>query len=65
MKYKGYKCLVLHTGEVLDRQFDESHFKQVGLPVMSVGMPQLEALELVNKWNSSTGAATRNFLYWV
>jgi len=67
MRYLGYFRMSLVTGETDRLDFNNSHFAEVGMRSQSIGMPQLEALELVNKWNRSeswAGLETR-FIFWV
>lgn len=61
MRYRTYQRKMLSSGQVRECEFDSTHFKEAGLPTMSVGMPQLEALELVNKWNREP----KTFVYWL
>lgn len=54
MRYKTYKRKNLATGVVTTVHFSESHYTEVGLfPALVGGMAQLEAHQLINKWNSS------------
>lgn len=64
MSYATYNRLVLETGEVHTCRFEETHFKEAGFPVIGSGMPKLEALELVNKWNRLQ-AMCKRFFYWL
>lgn len=44
----------LSTGKVQARKFVPADYKKVGLmPAMASGIPQLEALTLINTWNVS------------
>lgn len=62
MRHRLYKRLVLATGEVSHLHFEGAHFKEAGLPPMVLaGMPHLEALELINKWNRGC----KQFVYWL
>ena len=49
-------------------KFDADHFKYMGVPQSSLGMPKLEAYVLVNKWNRANSVARSakdNYTYWL
>lgn len=51
-RYAGYFKQSTITGERMYQTFLETHYREAGLsPQKLSGMPQLEAHELVNKWN--------------
>lgn len=62
MRPTYYLRKFLGNGNVERVPFDASHFIEVGvLPAPLAGMPQLEAYQLVNKWNKSQ--TNQTFVY--
>lgn len=52
MRYKYFLRRVLDTGDIQRVPFDPSHYNAVGVGYSpAIGMPQLEAHQLVNRWN--------------
>jgi hypothetical protein len=67
-RVRYYYRLFLISGAVEQLPFDESHANELydmgmGDFDLALGMNELGALRLVNKWNASHQA--RNFLYYV
>lgn len=60
MRYKQYKVESPLTG-VHTITFTPSHYKYKGLRTSSLGMPALEALELINEWNKQNAG----YKYWL
>ena len=51
-RFNRYMCKILKTGEVVSFPFGEVHYSQAGILYSPLaGMPQIEAYELINKWN--------------
>lgn len=49
---KTYLARTVATGEVRELAFLPAHFREVGVaPAMAAGIPQLEAYQLINRWN--------------
>lgn len=65
MRYREYKRLIVATGDLHAVPFEESHYKQAGVPPsLLTGMPVLEAHQLVNDWNrQATLSGTPGFVY--
>lgn len=63
MRYKSYFERILETGEVRELSFGPEQFKTMGLLPVSIGMPELEALQLINRWNRTQQQV--RFLYWL
>jgi len=62
MRYKTFKRQNLQTGRVSIVAFSEDHYLQAGLfPSLLGGMAQLEAHQLINKWNAAR--TVPRFLY--
>lgn len=54
MRPTHYLAKYLTSGETLSLPFDKSHFDEAGVPFSPMaGMPQLEAYQLINRWNTS------------
>jgi hypothetical protein len=51
MRYTHYYWLADGSTEPIQVAFIPADFKDMGLMFTSIGMPCLEAFELVNKWN--------------
>ena len=60
MRFRYYLTTASNALETVD--FTAGDFREVGLPYMSFGMPQTEALELVNRWNRT---ALGRYSYWL
>jgi hypothetical protein len=68
-----YACLIIETGKVVENDFNISHLDEIYQrhSIRSVNeytkvaeyITELQALQLVNKWNSLHQA--KHFLYWV
>lgn len=54
MRYLKYGCKDNETGQVESRFFDESHYKEISEPLSDLGLPEIQALRLINKWNKMT-----------
>ena len=51
-RFNRYMRKILKTGKVESLLFDAEHYAQAGLLFSPLaGMPQIEAYELINKWN--------------
>jgi lipid A disaccharide synthetase len=62
MRFKGYMRRVLGHGDTEFVPFEPEHYKQVGvMPSPYVGMPVLEAFQLVNLWNQQAN----KFVFWL
>ena len=64
MRFKGYwRKVSPNSPEFI--LFDESHYREAGVGYSpSIGMPVLEAYQLVNKWNMAEASRNR-FRYWL
>jgi len=51
MRYTRYCCRDVHTNEVFLFMFKPEHFNYMGISYSSLGMPQIEAHELIHEWN--------------
>lgn len=61
MRFTHYHTISPLTGEHLI-EFDASHFRYKGMMPTSIGMPLLEAYELINEWNRN---AQGKYVYWL
>lgn len=62
MRPTHYLRKYLDTGSVERLPFDQSQYKEAGLPFSPLaGVPELEAHQLVNKWNINQN--TQTYLY--
>ena len=60
MRYTHYFVQSPVTGQHKVR-FNAQHFRYKGFMPSALGMPMLEAFELVNEWNRKNG----KFKYWL
>lgn len=56
-----YYCVRTPSGPVHKVLFEAHHYNYKGVPVSSLGMPLLEAYEMVNEWNRTIP----NYQYWL
>ena len=64
MRFTRFMRRILDNGLTEVVNFGAEHFTEAGLrPALLGGMPQLEAYQLINKWNG--GQATPRFVYWL
>lgn len=62
MRPKTYLAKYLHSNETAVLPFEKAHFDEAGVPFSPLaGMPQLEAFQLINKWN--TGQTNQRIVY--
>lgn len=62
MRPTHYLRKFLDSGTVELVPFDSANFQEAGLkPALLAGMPQLEAYQLVNKWNLNQ--TTQRYVY--
>lgn len=55
MRPTHYLRKTLASGEIARVPFDKSHYDEAGVPFSPLaGVPELEAHQLVNKWNHQT-----------
>lgn len=60
MRHRYYLSTV--NGALETTYFSPEDFRSMGLIYVEIGMPQLEALELLNKWNRR---ASGRYSYWL
>lgn len=51
MRHTHYLKRTIATDSVERLRFDPAHYIEAGFVPMQLGMPMLEAYQLVNKWN--------------
>jgi len=61
MRFKYYVRIVSST-EFSIQEFTDANFKEAGLVPTELGLPYLEALELINKWNQAGGG---RYTFWL
>ena len=54
MRYLQYSCKNNETGQVETRNFDETHYREISELMYDLGLPEIQALRLINKWNKMT-----------
>ena len=52
MKYTHYSRCIIETAQVERLVFSPEHYDNAGISQLECGIPELEALRLLNSWNS-------------
>ena len=63
MRYKIYHIRYAKTGEEFIREFTVIQYPYIAANDGRYGVPEFEALQLVNEWNRQN--AVSGFTYWI